>query len=710
MRIDHTDGFDLHWPSPSKAARHRMFAFMGLFVGLLLIYSNSFTCEFHLDDFGNIIGNVNIQGEGFGWQDLQQSFHGRDFSQGRVNRPLAFLSFALNYRLHGWRPLGYHVVNFILHYAAAVVLYLLLVTCLRLPAMGDRYRETATGIALLAAFWWAIHPIHVTAVTYIVQRMAVMAGLFYLLAMLFFATARTTVHRWRAVVFGGLCLVSGLMAFFSKENAVTLPITLVLMEILLIRGWRPQLRTRGVAWLLAGVAVTLIGVLWTIYGSSILAGYHGRPFTLSERLLTQPRVWFFYIGLLLYPSPARMTLLYDFDLSRTLLSPWSTLPAMTILFGAAAAAVWTSRRWPMVAFSILFFLLNHLTEGSIIPLEIVFEHRNYLPAAFFFVPVAIGVIWFLDYFSYKPVIQFFGAATVVIVLIANGHTTYDRNRVFQTELTLWEDNVQKSENLHRPHHNLSKVYMVAGRYPEALLALNRVLRARAGARRHQKYMSHYNLGLYYILTNDLGQARAHLQRSLSYEPGNSGAYNQIARIHLFEDRLPEALEMTREAIRRNPHIADFRHTLGLIALRLGNPDRAIQEALASRGMIGDRGNSDFIIGEALRQKGDLRQAQWHFERYTARYPDHLSSRLALIEIYFLTDQKHILSRAVGELMGQLGGRTLRDVLDDYDTKYNSMDRSRIDLIARAVQQTLRSKATYPKETKRSGKGSPSGQG
>jgi len=688
MRIAQDDGFDLHWPPPTKAARNRMFTAAGLFMVLLLIYSNSFFSEFHFDDFGNIISNINIQGNGLTWEDLRQSFHGRDFSRGSLNRPVAYLTFALNYRVHGLNPFGYHLVNFFLHYLTAVVLYQLLVTCLRLPALGDRYASTASGIALLAAFMWAIHPIHVTAVTYVVQRMAVLAGLFYFLAMLCYAKARTAPQPWRALVFGGLCLVSGTMAFFSKENAVTLPIALGLMEILLIQGGRHPARVRTVIWFLFGAVVVLALVLWQIYGNRILSGYLARPFTLSERLLTQPRVWLFYIGLLMYPTPARMTLLYNVEISRTFLFPWSTLPAIAILVGSAVAAIWASRRWPMVAFSVLFFLMNHVTEGSVIPLEMVFEHRNYLPAAFLFVPVAIGVIRFLDYFSYQPVIQLLGALTVIMVLIANGHTTYDRNRVFRTELTLWEDNVIKSGNLHRPHHNLSKAYMVAGRYPEALRELDLALKARSGARTHQKYMSHYNLGLYYMMTNDLDKALAHMQESLVYEPGNSEAYNNIARIRLFQDRLLEALEMTQEAIRRNPHVADFRHTLALIALRLGNPDRAIQEAVASRRMIGDRGKSDLIIGEALRQKGDLRQAQWHFERYRTLYPDHVSVRLALIEIYFLTEQKRMLQQAVGELRGQLGGRALQGVLDEFDLKYNSMDGSRIEVISQAIQQVL----------------------
>jgi len=152
MKFEATDGFDLHWPRSSEALRHRGFALMGLLVALLLIYSNSFFAEFHLDDFGNIVDNVNIQGDGLDWKELSRSFYGSDFSRERIERPLVFFTFALNYRLHELDPLGYHLVNFLLHYAASVVLYLLLIHCLRLPALGGRYTDTAPGIALLAAF------------------------------------------------------------------------------------------------------------------------------------------------------------------------------------------------------------------------------------------------------------------------------------------------------------------------------------------------------------------------------------------------------------------------------------------------------------------------------------------------------------------------------------------------------------------------------
>jgi len=696
MKFELTDGFDLNWPSPFKRLRHQRFALIGLFMAVLLIYSNSFLCEFHLDDFGNIVDNINIQGNGLTWQELSQSFYGSDFSRGHLERPLAFLSFALNYRLNGLDPFGYHVVNVFLHYAASVVLYLLLLTCFRLPALGERYTGAASGQALLAAFMWAIHPIHVSAVTYIVQRMAILAGLFYLLAMLFFAKARTTRQPGRAIAYGGISLVCGVCAFLSKENAVTLPVALALMEILLIRGWRQPVRKDKTVWGLIGGLAVLGVIVWLFMGANIVAGYQARPFTLTERLLTQPRVWLFYIGLLLYPTPDRMTLLYDVEISHGLLTPWTTLPALTILVATTVLALWGSRRWPMVAFSVLFFLLNQLVEGSVIPLEMVFEHRNYLPSAFFFVPVVIIVVRFLDHFSYRPLIQVLGATAVVVVLIANGHTTYDRNRIFRTELSLWEDNVRKSEHLHRPHHNLSKAYMVAGRYPEAIRQMELALEARAGGRTHQKYLTHYNFGLYCMLANDLEKAQRHLQLSLDYEPGNTGAFNNMARIRLWQDRIPEALDMVHEAIRRNPTVADYRHTLAYIALRLGNPDRALQEAVASRHMVGDRGSSDFIMGEALRHQGHLNQARFYFERYRVRYPAHRSARLALIEIYYLTDQKRILKQTVRELMAHLGDRELQDVLEEYHLKYNTLNRSRIDTIVRAIEQSLCDPIQFPK--------------
>ena len=125
-------------------------------------------------------------------------------------------------------------------------------------------------------------------------------------------------------------------------------------------------------------------------------------------------------------------------------------------------ALTIARKRPLISFCILFFFLNHLIEGSFIPVELIYEHRNYIPSMLFFVPVAIFILRMLDYFAYKKAIRWLMVFSVIFVLFAEGHTVYMRNEVLKTDMALWIDNILKYPNLSRPHNNLGINYTRQG--------------------------------------------------------------------------------------------------------------------------------------------------------------------------------------------------------------------------------------------------------
>ncbi|HPK19525.1 MAG TPA: hypothetical protein PK814_11675, partial [Syntrophales bacterium] len=169
------------------------FAVVSLLAVLLIIYGNSFFGEWHFDDYHNIVDNRNVHLQTLSWDDIHRSFYGTAVEpRGRhLTRPLSYLSFGLNYFLGGTDVFGYHVVNFFIHFGSAVFLFLFVFRTLKLPLLHGRYGDRAYDISLLAAFLWAINPLQVNAVTIIVQRMAAMAGLGYVMALYFFVRART---------------------------------------------------------------------------------------------------------------------------------------------------------------------------------------------------------------------------------------------------------------------------------------------------------------------------------------------------------------------------------------------------------------------------------------------------------------------------------------------------------------------------------------
>ena len=436
------------------------FTFVALLAALFIIYSNSFHGDWHFDDFGNIVNNPHIQIKSFSWLEIKQYVY--DINQNRLWRPLPVLSFALNYKLGGMDVFGFHVVNFIIHYLTCVFLFLFIYNTLRLPRLKDQYENIAYPVALLATFFWALNPVWVTCVTYIVQRYTSMAGLFYIMSMYFYLKGRTSANVSKrsssSILFFILCITSGLAAMLSKENAAMLPVSILLFDLFLIQGVTNENIKKCIKFsVLPFLLILIIGFIYTS-GFSNFFGFHGlsagykqRGFTMMQRLLTEPRVILFYLSLLFYPIGSRLTFLYDFEVSRSLLQPWTTIPSILSILLIIGFAFYIARKRPLISFCIIFFFLNHIIEGSIFNLELIYDYRNYLPSMLLFVPFAEFIIYVVDYFSYKKLIQIIVALGIAIILFGLGDITYGRNKIFSDDFLLWFDNIDKSPGLSRPH-------------------------------------------------------------------------------------------------------------------------------------------------------------------------------------------------------------------------------------------------------------------
>jgi hypothetical protein len=319
-------------------------------ITLLLIYSDSFWGEWHFDDFHNIVDNRVGHVKNLSWEEIQKTFYGVSYGteRERISRPFAYLSFGLNYFFGGTDVFGYHVVNFVIHWITALFLFLFIHNTLKLPLLRDRYRQSAYGIALLSAFLWAASPLQVNAVTYIVQRMAGMAGMGYIMALYFYVRARMEAGRSLQWSFFALCALSSLFALGSKENTAVLPFSILLYDLILIQGVTAENVKRGLKYICIPLALLIVLLFVYTDPSQLLEGYRVRPYALIERLLMAPRILIFYITVLLYPIPSRLMLLHDIEYSRSLLEPWTTLPALLAVLLLCLAAVAMARRKPLL--------------------------------------------------------------------------------------------------------------------------------------------------------------------------------------------------------------------------------------------------------------------------------------------------------------------------------------------------------------------------
>lgn len=683
-------GFNLN-PERTYATQY-CFALVVLLLSLLIIYWPSFSGNWYLDDFGNIHENPNVHLKTLSVDEITKTFYGMDKGHSRFNRPLSYLSLALNYYVGGTDPFGYHVVNFIIHYCTAVFLFLLILNILKLPGLDRRYQNKAYSIALLATFLWATHPIQVNAVTYIVQRMAALAGLFTVISLYCYLKARTGNHRQgksRLSRYGlyAACAIAGVCAVASKQNAAMLPLSLLLFEILLIQ--KDALYNKSVQFLKILIPPVLIFVLLSFYFggfSSFQAGFASRPFSMTERLLTEPRVIFFYIGQLLYPSGSTFALLHDIRISTSLFSPWTTLPAILLLPLSVGGCFLFGLRWPLFSFSYLFFFLNHAIEGSIIPLELIFEHRNYLPSLFFFILPAIAFIKVVDYFSDSPLVRKLSVTGAIVVMIAQAHTTYVQNTLYSNQIIFWSINVKAYPNLHRPRHNLAKALLIVGLEDEAENQMYQSLKGKSSARIHQKYITTYNLGVYYFYKMEYQQALKQFSILLKSSPNHIKTLQKTAEVYLETGNSEKALHFIEKALTHAPESSSLHITKGFVLLSLGKVDEAFSAATLAKNLNRSELVVAYIMGEGYRIKGYLDQALKYFEKIASMGRDHYAATLSLVELYYLTGNFSRMDRTIAELEKIAAGRKQSDMLAAYDRRWNFVGRERMDNLVEAMQK------------------------
>lgn len=498
-------------------------------LALLIVsaYSNTFKASWQFDDKPNILNNERLHIEDLSPDTLWKTFFampGRD----KWYRPLANLSFALNWYVGQDNPFGYHVVNISIHVLTAFLLFLATTLILNTPRLKNNYTPKEVGrIALMSSLLWALNPIQTQAVTYIVQRMASLAGMMVILSIYCYLKARLSLDRRRRGMYFAGCLFSFILAMMAKENAAMLPFSLLLVEIVFFRQDNAlENFKKKIPLLLASLIILLIPVVLLAMQSRIqffTAGYETRPFSLAERLLTEPRILWFYLSQILYPLPSRLSLTHDVVLSTSILSPWTTLAAIAALAASMALAIVSMRRRPLLAFALLFFFLNHVVESSFIALELIFEHRNYIPSFFLFLPIAAGVQVLLNRYHQKNrLVSFLLVGMVGVVIVGMGCFTYLRNQVWRTEASLWRDAMQKAPMDARPVCNLA-IQMGWDEHPtplkyDAALALFKKALALNTARDFLKQEIVANIGGIYFEKGEFREAVPYFNRALQMNP------------------------------------------------------------------------------------------------------------------------------------------------------------------------------------------------
>lgn len=655
-----------------------------LLISLLagLIYSNTLSSPYHLDDESNIVKNSQIR-------SLSNFL---DFS-GR--RYVGFLSFALNYHLGKLNVFGYHLVNLLIHITNGFLVYMLVLLLLKTPrVLSPPSLYTAqdrTWIALSTALLFTAHPIQTQAVTYIVQRFTSLAALFYLLAVVCYLKGRLAESEKgsRYLWYGG-ALGSTLLAMKTKEISYTLPFMILLVESIFFQAFNWKRWATMFFFLLTLFIIPLslsftVGVTedWLLPRENILIGR-------TDYLFTQFRVIVTYLRLLVLPIEQNLD--YDYPIYHSLLDPpvFFSFLFFSALLGLAIYLLFYSQ-FRLVAFGMIWFFLTLSIESSIIPIsDVIFEHRLYLPSVGFMLAASTVIVGLLHPRKVMMGILIGVAVTILSV------TTYQRNIIWKDDVTLWEDVVKKSPHKPRAYNGLGSAYMDQERLEEAVEAFKTALTLKPGFVRarynlgrvhikqgrfqeaiqefktalilNPRYAHVYydlanaykelgrledadrayktaltlkpdlaegynNLGVVYYEQGRLSEASVAFEKAVQLKPDYEKAFYNLANVYKDLGRLEEAIQAYKNALTLNPDYADAHYNLGSAYIRLGRLEEAVQAYKATLTLKPDLAEAYNNLGAAYYQQGKLSEATVAFEKAVQLKPDYVRAHDNLGNVY-----------------------------------------------------------------------------
>ncbi len=656
------------------------------FIILLLCYKNALHGPFFFDSVSDIKENqalhINSLSE---LPKIKYSYN---------TRPAADVTFALNYLAGGLDTMVYRVTNIGIHALNGLLIFLLFIHFLDISSSSrieDQNKKYFTALA--ASLVWLLHPLHIQSVTYIVQRETSMSAMFCLIALLCYITGRGYIQKknnsHRSIIVPTISFSAAalfwIIAVLSKQNAVILPLLVFGYEILFHADKRNYDTKALVFFSIFSLLVIFLFVIYFLGDNPIAkiqGWYEDKPFTLSQRLLSEARVVIYYFSLLIYPNPSRLNLDYDYPVSTGLISPPTTLICITAIAFMAGFILVLKNKKHLVVFACFWYLAGLLVESTILPLALAFEHRTYLPTIFFFLP---PVAWISKKIKNMKV-QVLLISFICLILAT---WTHARNQIWKSDLSLWSDTAQKSPNKARPHvevgnalkkrgdlngalaeykrgveldpdfdrahYNLANALSAAGRLKEAEFHYLQALRIDPGYAK-----AHNNLGLLLAKTGRIDEAIAHYLAAVKSAPRHANAYNNLGLAYAKKRDLDKAISYYQKAIKINPYRPEYHNNLAIAFRRKGKPELAKHEFLEairlkpgyykaynnlgslylSSGRIDEAikyfksaisinpayAKAYNNLGIALKRKGDLKGAKTAFKRALKINPNYKSAR------------------------------------------------------------------------------------
>ncbi len=532
-----------------------------ILIGLVFVVNlNALTADFVWDDRALVTGNVLIKH----WDALPLLF--REPFLGLYYRPVVMLSFALEYALWGLRPWGFHLTNLLLHAANAIMVFHIL-----------RHVSRSGGTALVAALLFASHPVH-KGIVAIADRTGILSAFFFLSSILLYVRFRRSVDtRASAIAYAASLVLCGL-GFFSKEEVITLPLVLILVDPFIIdRSRRPTHAARVAGY----VPFFLLAAVYLWVRANVLgeAGGIVAAFAteLPRRLITIPAVLFHYFLLLLFPFHL------DYDprtpLAQSIGEPRILLPLLFAI-AVAAAIPWLARKTKTGLFGLLWYLIVFIPMSNILPIYAgAARSELFTPIHFLYLP-CIGVFLcaadgfekiFCGSDESGKARRLRRPATVALccVLLLFSLLSIKRNFIWKDEIRLYRYIVEMHPENHRMRLNLGNVYLERGQVDAGLEQLKQAVILAPDVASYRN-----SLGLAYKAKGWLDRAAEEFREALRLEPDFGMAYMNLTVIYRMQGRLPEAIAAGQKAVELDPSSSIAHVNLALAYKDSGDLNRA----------------------------------------------------------------------------------------------------------------------------------------
>jgi len=575
----------------------------------LIAYSNTFNFPFVFDDHANITDNPLIK-------QLDNFIFPAGGYKGYLPRAVGFFTFALNYHFGGLNVTGYHIVNLIIHITNAILIYFFVILTFKTPYFSSQkpvvrsqdekgsissvYSLLTTDhsyfIALFSALLFVSHPLQTQAVTYIVQRLTSLATMFYLLSVVMYVKARLfagdrqvasspVTYYLLPITYFSLSLISAICAMLTKEISFTIPLVVILYEFTFFKS-----SIKKKLYFLLPIFLTLIIIPLSIMGTDKPLGELLSD--LSEKfrvqtelsrwdyLFTQFRVVVTYIRLLFFP--VNQNLDYDYPVYHSFFTPPVFLSFLLLMsiFGIAVYLLYKTRvisgqrsavsnsspsaplnpYFRVAAFGIFWFFITLSVTSSVIPIvDVIFEHRVYLPSVGAFIAVSAVVSIISERLSLKsPQIKKATILICALIVVVLSTAAYARNTVWKDKKTLWEDVVSKSPKNARALNNLGALYYEENMPDMAIKYLSTAIFLKPD------YVDAYNnLGLAYYKKGLYYLAKKQFANALRFDPNDAFAFNNFSIVYAAEGLYDRAIEYAQLALKIDPDYAEAHNSLGV---------------------------------------------------------------------------------------------------------------------------------------------------